>query len=79
VRFKKAQGLHRGIRCHLRPLDPPVQRQFGHDPLEESVDARVFRWRKSWRSDASDHNVLSETPGMGYELAKKRLAATQIG
>jgi hypothetical protein len=43
------------------------------------VDSHVFRWGKSWRIDASDHIVLSETPGMGYEFAKKRLAATQTG
>jgi len=31
------------------------------------------------RADATGHIVLSDTPGMGYELSEERLAAIRIG
>ena len=40
---------------------------------------RDFLMTEPLRVDSSGHIVLTDKPGMGYELAEERLAATRIG
>jgi D-galactarolactone cycloisomerase len=63
-------------RAAVGPTDPTL---FPYDPPEWDVDVRAFPMREPLRVGASGHIVLSERPGMGYELAEERLAATRIG
>ncbi len=52
--------------------------EFPYDPPEWDADRRDYMMVESLRVDDTGHIVLSDTPGMGYELAKERLARTRI-
>ena len=53
--------------------------EFPYDPPQWSLERRDFLMREPLRVDESGNIVLSDTPGMGYELATERLAATRTG
>jgi len=53
--------------------------EFPYDPPEWDLSARDFLMKEPLRVDSSGQIVLTDTPGMGYELAEDRLAATRIG
>ena len=53
--------------------------EFPYDPPEWDATARDFMMREPLRVDDSGHIVLSDAPGMGYELSEERLAATRLG
>ena len=53
--------------------------EFPFDPPEWDAPARDFMMRKPLRVDDSGLIVLSDTPGMGYELSEERLKATRVG
>jgi L-alanine-DL-glutamate epimerase-like enolase superfamily enzyme len=53
--------------------------EFPYDPPEWDLDRRDFLTQEPLRVDSSGQIVLTERPGMGFELAEDRLAATRIG
>ena len=53
--------------------------EFPYDPPEWDVERRDFLMREPLRVDSSGQIVLTEKPGMGFEMAEDRLAATRIG
>ena len=53
--------------------------EFPYDPPEWDVDRRDYMMAEPLRVDAEGNIVLSDKPGMGYDLALGRLAATRIG
>lgn len=64
------------LTCGL--ADAPFM-EFPFDPPEWSLDRRDFPMRAPLTIDADGFVVLSDRPGMGYELDEDRLAATRIG
>lgn len=52
--------------------------EFPYDPPEWSLARRDFPVRAPLEVDRDGFVVLSETPGLGYELDEERLAATRI-
>ncbi|MCW1839503.1 mandelate racemase/muconate lactonizing enzyme family protein [Prosthecomicrobium hirschii] len=64
------------LTCGL--ADAPFM-EFPFDPPEWSLDRRDFPMRAPLEIDADGFVVLSDRPGMGYELDEDRLAATRIG
>ena len=53
--------------------------EFPYDPPEWDVDRRDYMMAEPLRVDNAGNIVLTDRPGMGYELAKDRLAETRIG
>jgi L-alanine-DL-glutamate epimerase-like enolase superfamily enzyme len=52
--------------------------EFPWDPPEWTLDRRDFPLIKPLDIDASGHIVLSDAPGLGFELDEDRLAATRV-
>ena len=52
--------------------------EFPYDPPEWDLDRRDYMMAEPLRVDAEGNIVLSDAPGMGYELALERLAATRM-
>jgi L-alanine-DL-glutamate epimerase-like enolase superfamily enzyme len=52
--------------------------EFPYDPPEWDLPRRDFVMTEPLRVDSTGHIVLTNKPGMGYELAEDRLAATRI-
>ena len=53
--------------------------EFPYDPPEWDVDRRDYMMLEPLKISAEGHIVLSDRPGMGYELDEERLAKTRIG
>ncbi len=53
--------------------------EFPYDPPEWDLGARDFLMKDPLRVDSSGHIVMTNHPGMGYELAEDRLKATRVG
>src|SRR6201996_7048276 len=52
--------------------------EFPYDPPEWDVDRRDYMMPEPLRVSNDGHIVLSDSPGMGYDLATDRLASTRI-
>jgi L-alanine-DL-glutamate epimerase-like enolase superfamily enzyme len=52
--------------------------EFPYDPPEWDVDRRDYMMTEPLRVSNDGHIVLSDSPGMGYDLATDRLASTRI-
>ena len=52
--------------------------EFPYDPPEWDVDRRDYMMAEPLRVDASGNIVLSDKPGMGYDLATEILARTRM-
>jgi L-alanine-DL-glutamate epimerase-like enolase superfamily enzyme len=52
--------------------------EYPYDPPEWDVDRRDYMMAEPLRVDNEGHIVLSDKPGMGYELAVDRLASTRV-
>jgi hypothetical protein len=52
--------------------------EFPYDFAECDVDRRDYMMAWHLRVGADGHIVLSDLPGMGYDLATDRLASTRI-
>jgi len=52
--------------------------EFACDPPEWDVDRRDYMMAEPLRVSADGHIVLTDSPGMGYDLATERLASTRI-
>jgi L-alanine-DL-glutamate epimerase-like enolase superfamily enzyme len=53
--------------------------EFPYDPPEWDVDRRDYMMAEPLNVDNAGNIVLSDRPGMGYELNEDRLVKTRIG
>jgi L-alanine-DL-glutamate epimerase-like enolase superfamily enzyme len=53
--------------------------EFPFDPPEWDVDRRDYMMAEPLKISPDGNIVLTSRPGMGYELAEKRLASTRVG
>ena len=53
--------------------------EYPFDPPEWDVDRRDYMMAEPLRVDAAGNIVLTDKPGMGYDLATDVLARTRIG
>ena len=53
--------------------------EFPYDPPEWDVDRRDYMMAEPLKIDSAGNIVLTDRPGMGYELAEDMLAKTRTG